>query len=750
MSETESRQYTKNPQTYFLCLKCRSIGHLVKDCPHPWPTNFPDHSWTYSPERKELIGQLMHTVGDKLCTRCVRLDILSMFEGDLQWTTPKPSLHISSLAGCQHYRNLGPVGDVIFSRDCPLCVCLFGCASSPESMTQEVHLIADWTIHRFERLVQIASDKRHQYDKCIKIDLIKHDGTLPLDEHEGDALGLLRDPSDALSLSPRLVHPQKLDIEAVRGYLFACERLHALTCEPKKSSELRGISLIDIEDRKTVVLQDLSQEYLTLSYVWGGLKPGLYQTGQALPNLPRTIEDAMSLCLLLGRRYLWVDLICIDQTDEFAKVEQIRKMSAIYSGAYACIVSLCGSSMDDGLARVQGSRRAAQPQLSCSIGDTHLVGLMPTLSQQTHNTTWGKRSWTLQEALLSPRCVYVSDHQVYVECNAMQCSESLDENKSWIHRSQREYDDIKRNVNGHIFGHGTLRNTLISDHIPENYMSVYGVLVNLYSERYMTKSSDALFAFSGILQHLTYFAHKNGFFQGLPIAELNWSLLWVPYPPIRRRSGFPSWSWTGWEAIVHPGWPASIETPHRFWTHFYAWKVESGELKLIHPLRRQPDPENEEARLFRESTIFDTISEQRAPAYFDLQQNPMAEEDSYLFIDCALCSLSFFIGSNFNRLDYGPYRHIQIKMNEIPCFLRVDLAASSHMEAAFRGQISKKEVILIARERFRNLIYHHFLELEYDDSGRGKRKGVFAVMVPVDYVNAVKGIQVTRQKVILV
>lgn len=237
-------------------------------------------------------------------------------------------------------------------------------------------------------------------------------------------------------------------------------------------------------------------------------------------------------------------------------------MANIYRSAYATILSLCGSSSDDGLARI-GPGRASQPQLFFTVGSQQLIGLMPTLSHQISYNKWGERAWTLQEALLSPRSIYITDHQVYFECNAMQCSESLDIARSWIHNCQMDLTMLKDNPEGVNFGHGTLRNATLGLGKPDDPMAA------LYSYRSMTDNGDAINAFAAILQHMTEFVFGHGFHYGLPEEDLNWSLLWCGLKGLRRRPGFPAWSWAGWEGAIHPGWPTDIDAPmQRFWTHF--------------------------------------------------------------------------------------------------------------------------------------------------------------------------------------
>lgn len=230
----------------YLCLKCRGEGHTVQKCPKPWPWISGSHKWAFSDKRISTLNELRPA---ELSELCQELDILSMFEGDLKWKTPH-SLRISTLRGNQHYRSLGAVGKVVFQKDCPLCVCIFACAPNPRSWRDEVHIVAEWSIHRLERLVHVDSDSRPRYDKCLLVDVMSSDGTFAIDEHHGDAIGILREES--LPLSPRRIDPQHVDIEFIQRCLSLCQQNHSATCVPHRNGELRYIHLIDVETRTLV------------------------------------------------------------------------------------------------------------------------------------------------------------------------------------------------------------------------------------------------------------------------------------------------------------------------------------------------------------------------------------------------------------------------------------------------------------------------------------------------------------------
>jgi Heterokaryon incompatibility protein (HET) len=69
-----------------------------------------------------------------------------------------------------------------------------------------------------------------------------------------------------------------------------------------------------------------------------------------LPTLiPQTMEDAITFVKCIGERYLWVDLFCIDQSNEEEKQSQIDSMDRIYASAYLTLVCLDGQDADSGL-----------------------------------------------------------------------------------------------------------------------------------------------------------------------------------------------------------------------------------------------------------------------------------------------------------------------------------------------------------------------------------------------------------------
>ena len=103
-------------------------------------------------------------------------------------------------------------------------------------------------------------------------------------------------------------------------------------------------SLVDVQEREIVRHPGDDCDYVALSYVWGEVKQSRYQCGDHVEGLPQTIEDSITFTKNLGKRYLWVDSLCIDQQDHANKDDQIQRMRDTYQGAYVTIIAISGDS----------------------------------------------------------------------------------------------------------------------------------------------------------------------------------------------------------------------------------------------------------------------------------------------------------------------------------------------------------------------------------------------------------------------
>jgi hypothetical protein len=137
-------------------------------------------------------------------------------------------------------------------------------------------------------------------------------------------------------------------------------------------------------------------------------------------QLPKTIEDAMSVALDLGIPHLWVDRYCIDQNDDTAKQNTIRNMGAIYEGASLTIIAAAGNGPEYGLPGVRHTPRQFyfshdfMAQLGTAVAWDDLI-VIETPHSEVLRSKWNTRGWTYQEAFLSRRQLVFTDTQIYFQ-----------------------------------------------------------------------------------------------------------------------------------------------------------------------------------------------------------------------------------------------------------------------------------------------------------------------------------------------
>ncbi|KAH7019581.1 heterokaryon incompatibility protein-domain-containing protein [Ilyonectria destructans] len=378
---------------------------------------------------------------------------------------------------------------------------------------------------------------------------------------------------------PRMFIPQAVprhfDASSVRKWIDFCCAHHTKLCVTT-GERCPNLQLIDTSSESLrVVAAPRNAEYVALSWVWGpqsAAQAGCELGTDGARKLPSTLSllmsDTLSVTKALGYKYLWVDKFCIDQTNENVKLEQIRHMDSVYECAELTIIAAAGADGSYGLPGVSSRPRKQQPM--AFSGRYQITWSTADPREAIRSSTWSTRGWTFQEAVLSRRRLAFTDEQVYFECNAMNCFESIATPLELIHvKNKSKMLDCMRSG---MFGRNEKlqfgRNVKHKLHAPSLFLQ-YVMYIEEYSGRELTKEQDSLNAFQGILQHFSKYAVEGGrakFYHvcGIPylhaphrhldinlsyfIDGLAWSHLGDKTP--RQRTGFPSWSWAGWSGRV--------------------------------------------------------------------------------------------------------------------------------------------------------------------------------------------------------
>jgi hypothetical protein len=234
------------------------------------------------------------------------------------------------------------------------------------------------------------------------------------------------------NMGARTISHDSVDYDFIKSWIYHCDYGHDNECQkrPVPVRPLVEIDVIHCATRRLVPVQLFSPsghpslEFVTLSYLWGPPQAAGQTSvvdGRIPDNVPRVIEDAITVVTKLGLEYLWIDRYCIPQNNPVVRNAQIQQMGEIYVRSALTIIAAAGTGPDHGLPGVSVPRI---PQLSAQIGK-YTIADLGFLVKDMWRSKWDTRAWTYQEGLLSARRLVFTDHAVYFQCREMYCYENL-------------------------------------------------------------------------------------------------------------------------------------------------------------------------------------------------------------------------------------------------------------------------------------------------------------------------------------
>ncbi|KAK7947951.1 uncharacterized protein PG986_008837 [Apiospora aurea] len=296
-----------------------------------------------------------------------------------------------------------------------------------------------------------------------------------------------------------------------------------------------------------VVEAPANSEYVALSYVWGDAIT-TFDCQSKEPTFPIVVQDSIKVTLSLEYRYLWVDRHCISQ-DSAHKEHMIHRMDEVYKRAAIVIIATTGKSADDGLPGISVRRSTLR---EVTVGSFTFRPIPPHGLEFLRNTRWATRGWAYQEGYLARRRLFFTKSQVIFICDCKIFPESMPSGLALM--------DPGESITALIRGPGTSWTAgyrPISHRLGSDYPRLTSKLME-FSSRKLTHDDDSLQAFLGILND-----HKDGsdlqhHLWGVPILpkcppySSRIALDWTHKASLtaRRRHGFPSWSWAGWEGTA--------------------------------------------------------------------------------------------------------------------------------------------------------------------------------------------------------
>lgn len=213
-------------------------------------------------------------------------------------------------------------------------------------------------------------------------------------------------------------------ISVCLGFHEECKNRELVSLYP----DSERILLVDV-NRMCLVQSTISETYVALSYVWGGVKQYFTRKSEierllspksligTKPAISTVILEAIALVARLGSKYLWVDALCIVQDDEVQKAKNIELMAEIYNRATITIIA-CGDTRASSHLTLCKEIFAAEStkRAPAKYNLIHRPLDPLRMKQRFEATPYNQRGWTYQERILSRRRLYFFQDEVYFQC----------------------------------------------------------------------------------------------------------------------------------------------------------------------------------------------------------------------------------------------------------------------------------------------------------------------------------------------
>jgi hypothetical protein len=224
-------------------------------------------------------------------------------------------------------------------------------------------------------------------------------------------------------------------VSKIREWLRICDSTHP-ECRSKWHCRLpRRLVDLNADEFKgpklvlTASLKSNDIRYTVLSYCWGASRflkttketVAAYHNEIPHSELPKTFLDAIFITRELGLRYIWIDALCILQDDHDDWAAESSKMGDIYHGSTLSVTANDSTSTSGGVF-IQGSASLferttyARAFLRAMYPKNNKETLIHVIPEQGDRSALNERGWTLQESILSPRTIGVTNSELKWSC----------------------------------------------------------------------------------------------------------------------------------------------------------------------------------------------------------------------------------------------------------------------------------------------------------------------------------------------
>ncbi|KHN94085.1 Heterokaryon incompatibility [Metarhizium album ARSEF 1941] len=225
-----------------------------------------------------------------------------------------------------------------------------------------------------------------------------------------------------------------LHVVLIRQWMAACRAHHPRCslalgkgCEMPTRVMHVGDPVTDRKPRLVSAAEDgICEPYLALSYCWGASTAGFAKLTDATyssfvlgideSDLSKSHQEMMSLARALGVQYVWIDALCIIQSNTADWERESRRMAIVYGNAALTVIA--GRSSDSGHGFIANDSDYLGTFCELPKESSEKSTIMVGLKRSPDIGPTSTRAWCFQERLLSQRAVVFGTDQLKFSCRA--------------------------------------------------------------------------------------------------------------------------------------------------------------------------------------------------------------------------------------------------------------------------------------------------------------------------------------------